>query len=68
MIFSEDYNVRIQMPLALDADSKPGPNIAVVSGSPRDYKDMHPTTAILIVEIADTSLTYDRECKGGNLC
>ncbi len=52
------------MPLALDADSEPEPDIAVVSGRPRDYKNMHPTTAILIVEIAVTSLSYDRECKG----
>jgi Uma2 family endonuclease len=36
----------------------------VVGGAPRDYRDAHPSAALLIVEVADTSLAYDRQRKG----
>src|SRR5262249_23775846 len=36
---------------------------AVVAGAPRDYRDAHPATAVLIVEVAETSLRYDRTQK-----
>ena len=58
-----DQTVRVQLPLALDDRSEPEPDIAVVPGSPRDYRDAHPTTALLIVEVADASLAYDRVRK-----
>jgi len=51
------------MPLALGDDSEPEPDVAVVAGSPRDYRDAHPTTAALIVEVADASVAYDRKRK-----
>ena len=35
------------------------PDSAVVPGSPRDYHGRHPTTAALVVEVADTTLTTD---------
>jgi Uma2 family endonuclease len=56
--------VREEKPLAVDAESEPEPDIAVVSGSPRDYRADHPTHAWLIVEVAESSLTYDRRTKG----
>jgi Uma2 family endonuclease len=52
------------MPLALDPMSRPEPDIAVVPGGPRDYRKAHPKTALLLVEVADTTLAYDREWKG----
>ena len=55
---AESY-LRIQMPLALDAWSEPEPDVAVISGGPRDYADGHPGTAALVVEVADTSLAFD---------
>src|SRR5437870_634889 len=46
--------VRAQLPLALGLDSEPEPDIAVVPlGSPFAG---HPTSAFLVVEIANTSL------------
>jgi Uma2 family endonuclease len=51
------------MPLALTDDSEPEPDVAVVTGNPREYRDAHPTTALLIVEVADATLPYDRERK-----
>src|SRR5690606_15575115 len=38
-----DYIVRVQLPLALDDFSEPEPDIAVVPGAARDYRDFHPT-------------------------
>lgn len=61
--FRTGYTVRVHMPLALDPDSEPEPDLAVVTGAPRDYRDSHPRTAVLIVEVADTTLPYDRERK-----
>jgi Uma2 family endonuclease len=61
--FGPSHLVRVQMPLALGPDSEPEPDIAVVVGNARDYRDAHPQTAVLIVEVSDTTLTYDRERK-----
>lgn len=63
-IFGQGYYVRVQMPIALDRYSEPEPDIAVVRGSPRDYRDAHPSTALLIVEVTDATLAYDRDQKG----
>ncbi len=63
VIFGPKYVVRVQMPLALDPDSEPEPDIAVVSGSPRDFRDGHPNSAELVVEVADTTLEFDRGRK-----
>jgi Uma2 family endonuclease len=62
-IFSEGYDIRSQLPLALGFDSEPEPDVAVVLGSWRDYSRSHPTSAILIVEVADSSLLHDRKRK-----
>ncbi len=62
-VFHENYAIRIQLPLALDDHSEPEPDIAVVTGTARDCKNVHPNTAILIVEIADASLSFDVENK-----
>lgn len=40
-------------------DSEPEPDIAVVAGTPRDYRDAHPATALLIVEVSDATRAYD---------
>lgn len=61
--FAEGYHVRPQLPLALGSHSQPEPDLAVVPGHQRDYRTSHPTTAVLIVEISDSSLKLDREIK-----
>lgn len=63
--FGKGYVVRVQGPLALGPLSEPEPDVAVVRGSPRDYRDSHPTTAILVVEVSDTTLVLDRQQKAG---
>ena len=62
-VFGKNYVVRVQMPLAISSGSEPEPDIAIVTGAPRDYCKEHPTTAELVIEIADTTLTYDRTKK-----
>lgn len=61
--FPEGFSLRIQMPLDLSAHSKPEPDLAVVPGHWRDYLNAQPTTAVLIVEVSDSSLGLDREAK-----
>jgi len=47
----------------LGPDSAPEPDVSVVRGTPRDAPSGHPTTAALVVEIADSSLRLDRGPK-----
>jgi Uma2 family endonuclease len=62
--FGPGWDVRPQMPVVLDDDSEPEPDIAVVPGGPRDYRDEHPARAVLIVEVALSRPGFDREDKG----
>lgn len=59
----DSRHIRSQKPLALDDRSEPEPDLAVVPGKLRDYAQSHPETALLIVEVADTSLAYDQDMK-----
>lgn len=61
--FAGGFVVRGQKPLALGERSEPEPDVAVVTGAARDYTGGHPQTALLVVEIADTTLRYDRTTK-----
>ena len=61
--FGPGYYVRMQLPLALADDSEPEPDVAVVEGDVRDYRDTHPRSALLIVEVSDDSLRRDRTVK-----
>ena len=56
-------SIRIQMPLLAGPRSAPEPDVALVPGSPADYRDHHPSHALLVVEIADSSLPQDRLTK-----
>lgn len=58
-------DIRIQEPIHLSDRSEPEPDIAVVRIDPHNYIDHHPTPeeVFLIVEVADTTLNYDRSKK-----
>src|SRR5436853_3869857 len=58
-VFTHGYDIRVGMPLALGDEAEPEPDVAVVRGHVRDYRT-HPLTAALVVEVADTSLEFDR--------
>jgi Uma2 family endonuclease len=62
--FGPGYHVREEKPLALDPLSEPEPDLVVVRGTPRDYRDAHPSTPLLMVEVAESSLRFDRRGKG----
>jgi Uma2 family endonuclease len=56
--------VRVQAPVSLDDDSEPEPDLAIVRGRPGDYGQSHPTRPALAIEIAESSLEFDRQHKG----
>lgn len=62
-LFPVGFHVREQLPFVAGEISEPEPDLAVVTGSPRDYVAQHPDAALLIVEVSDTTLAYDRGTK-----
>ena len=62
--FGAGWVIRSQGPVALDGESEPEPDVAVVPGNRRDYSGEHPSRAVLVVEVSDSSLSLDRERKG----
>lgn len=62
-VFKKKYFVSVQCPINVGKDSEPEPDISVIEGKARDFKNAIPKSAALIVEVADTSLNYDRGKK-----
>jgi Uma2 family endonuclease len=54
--------IRVQCPMRL-GEARPLPDFAVIAGTPRQITS-HPTTALLVIEVADTTLEFDRVDKG----
>ena len=54
-----------QNPLHLDDHSEPEPDFMLLRPSPDDYTSRHarPEDVLLLIEVADTTLVYDREEK-----
>jgi len=64
-VFEEDlWIVDTQLPVALDEESEPEPDVTVTAGNPRDFLPSHPAHPVLVVEVAEASLALDREEKG----
>src|SRR4030095_15941333 len=62
--FGAGWLIRTQGPIALDEQSEPEPDVAVAPGRWRDYSREHPVRPVLIVEVAQSSLSLDRHHKG----
>lgn len=62
-VFGAGWVFRVQLPIALDDDSEPEPDLVVVRGRTRDFSRTHPSSVALIVEVAETSLAFDRGAK-----
>ena len=62
-VFAAGHDVRTQLPLVFTPYNKPEPDVAVVTGSFRDYSTMNPTTAVLVVEVSDSTLLTDQTTK-----
>ena len=63
-VLPEGWIVRLQAPVSLDDESEPEPDLVVVPGRPSDYREAHPTRPALVIEVADSSLAFDRQQKG----
>ena len=59
----DGHDLRSQMPLALDDRSEPEPDVAIVPGAPRQHILAHPSRALLVVEVSESSLGLDRTLK-----
>jgi Uma2 family endonuclease len=61
----DDYAIFSQQPLALDPANHPEPDVFVVEGSAQEVASRagHPTSALLVVEVAHSSLAFDRRQK-----
>ena len=57
--------VSIQLPYLAGPHSVPVPDVAVLPGEAADYDTVHPASALLLVEVADSSLAQDRLTKAG---
>lgn len=54
--------IRVQLPLALSDDTQVLPDLAIVDRSAS--RADHPSSAILVIEVADSSKRYDTIVKG----
>jgi len=61
--FGPGFHARVQMPFLLDPMSEPEPDVTVVTGGPRDYVAAHPNRTALLVEVAESTLRFDRRWK-----
>jgi Uma2 family endonuclease len=58
--FGKEFWIRVQMALVLGQATDPMPDLTVVPGPRSRYALVHPTTAHLVVEVSESSLTYDK--------
>ena len=61
--FGESVTVRTQLPIRALNESEPEPDVAVVAGSFWNYVREHPSAALLVVGVAQTSLASDQTTK-----
>ena len=61
-VFGDGFTLSVQNPFDLGDDRESYPDIAILAGEPREMTS-HPANAVLIVEVADSSLEYDRTTK-----
>ena len=59
------FTVRIQAPIILNDWSEPEPDVAICRLNSDNYRREHPKASdiLLLIEVADTSLVYDRGRK-----
>jgi Uma2 family endonuclease len=61
--FPSGHLVRNQQGFDIGIEDDPGPDLAVVTGSIRDYSKKTPATAVMIAEISDSTLYFDTTTK-----
>lgn len=65
-LLSQQAIVSIQNPIRLNEYSEPQPDVTLLKLRPDFYAQKHPEPSdiILVVEVADSSISYDRDVKG----
>ena len=65
LLLGTTVSLRVQMPIVLHDWSEPEPDIAICRRSPDRYSRAHPKASdvLLVIEVAETSLPYDRGRK-----
>jgi Uma2 family endonuclease len=58
-----DWQIDSQLPIALDDNSEPEPDVSVVPRDRNAYRDAHPSCPVMIVEVAERSYRTDHEYK-----
>jgi Putative restriction endonuclease len=58
-----DLCIRLGAPFDVGRKSLPEPDLAIVPGEAGDYAEGHPKTALLVLEISDSTLRKDRTLK-----
>lgn len=62
-LFGDTHEIRVQLPLTLGTHSEPEPDFALVKLETPLPGARHPEMADLVVELADSSLSFDRNAK-----
>ena len=64
-ILGDDLEISIQNPIQIGEHSNPEPDVAILRFREDGYLHQHPLppNIVLIIEVADTSLEYDRKVK-----
>jgi len=65
LLIQNRATLQCQSPILLSFDGEPEPDFAIVQNRLDDYVTGHPTSPdiFLVIEVADSSLDYDREIK-----
>jgi Uma2 family endonuclease len=59
----DGWQIDSQLPIALDDDSEPEPDVSVVPRDPERYRHGHPPRPVLLVEVAESSYRIDHTYK-----
>ena len=64
-LLSDRANIRGQEPITLPSNSEPEPDVVIAKKKADNYLSAHPVVEdiILVIEISDSTLQYDRETK-----
>lgn len=64
-VIPADVRLRSQNPIRLSSRAEPEPDLVIVKRVEGNYRHGHPTPAdiLLVIEVADSSLVYDRQTK-----
>ena len=64
-LVGKQAEIRVQEPITLSSNSEPEPDVVIAKKKDDNYLAAHPTVEdiILIIEISDSTLKYDREIK-----